>query len=362
MEKFIKNILVTGGAGFIGSHTLITLLENGYRLIILDSLVNSSEKVIKRVLTLSNLQDKKRESMAIFIKGDVRDQKLLINIFEKYTNSLQSIVAVVHFAGLKSVFESTKFPLHYWDSNVSGTINLLKIMERFNCLNFVFSSSATIYGTNNKNLLIKENDVINPINPYGQTKDVIEQILNNLIAVKNKKWSIAILRYFNPIGAHKSGLIGENSKGFPNNLMPIINKVAFKEIKELEIFGNDWNTPDGTGVRDYIHVMDLAEGHLLALEYILDKNNKSNFIKLNLGTGTGTSVLELVDTFSRVNGVEIPYKFSARRDGDVSYSVADISQAKSKINWNPKRNLKEMCRDSWNSYKKQKDYKFRKLH
>ena len=347
-----KYILITGGTGFIGSHTSLVLLKNGYRLIVIDSLVNSSHKVIEKVIELAKIENKSCDYFIKFFQGDIRDEDFLNSVFERYTKKDKRIDAVIHFAGLKSVFESTKLPLKYWDSNVNGTINLLKIMESFNCFNLVFSSSATIYGSNNKNLLIKENNTINPVNPYGQTKDVVERILNSLTSLKNKKWRIAVLRYFNPIGAHSTGLIGENSKEFPNNIMPIINKVASREIKELEIFGNDWNTEDGTGVRDYIHVMDLAEGHLLALEYILDKNNNSNFITLNLGTGSGISVLKLVDTFSRANNVNIPYKFSERRDGDVSYSVADISLAKSKINWNPKRNLQEMCRDSWNWYKK----------
>ena len=222
-------------------------------------------------------------------------------------------------------------PIKYWDTNVKGTINLLKTMEKYNCFNFVFSSSATVYGNIVHNQLIKENCKINPLNPYGQTKAVIENILENLSLVENNKWRIIFLRYFNPIGAHESGLLCEKPLDIPNNIAPIIYKVASKELKELRIFGRDWDTIDGTGVRDYIHVMDLAEGHLCALENILNK--KVKFIQINLGTGFGTSVLQLVKTFEKVNNLKIPYKFVSRRKGDISFSVADNALAKSKLNW-----------------------------
>ena len=253
------------------------------------------------------------------------------------------IEAVIHFAGLKSVNESTKDPLKYWDYNLKGTINLLNTMKKYSCRNLVFSSSATIYGK--KNDLIKENSEISPINPYGNTKATIEKILYDLSRSEKNDWYIVCLRYFNPIGAHPSGLIGEYPTDKPNNLLPIINKVAAGLNEELKIFGNDWKTHDGTGIRDYIHVMDLAEGHFLALENILKK--KSKFIQLNLGTGRGTSVLELVKTFQEVNGVSVPYKFAPRREGDVAFLVADNSLATNYLKWNPKNDLKIMCKDSW---------------
>ena len=223
-------------------------------------------------------------------------------------------------------------------------------MEKFKCFKLVFSSSATIYGLKNKNNLIKESDSICPINPYGQTKEVVELILKDLSKVKNSRWRISVLRYFNPIGAHSSGLIGENPLNEPNNILPIINRVAAGKVKELRIFGNDWETIDGTGVRDYIHVMDLAEGHISALEYLLKSN--TSYLELNLGTGKGTSVLELVNCFSKANKVKVPYKYTHRREGDVPYSVADNSLAKSKLSWKPKRDLYKMCADSWNWYSK----------
>ena len=257
---------------------------------------------------------------------------------------------VVHAAGLKSVNDSVSNAFTYYYVNVYGTINLLKIMDKYDCNNLVFSSSATIYGIKNDNKLISENSLIQPINPYGETKKVIEEFLTDLYNSDRKKWKIAILRYFNPIGAHHSGLMGENPSDKPNNILPIINKVAAGLIKEFEIFGNDWDTIDGTGVRDYIHVMDLAEAHLLALENIFNK--EINMIKLNLGTGKGTSVLQLIKTFQKVNNVKFPFKYSKRREGDIPFSVADNKQAIKILKWQPKRDLEIMCADSWNWYKK----------
>ena len=346
MGKFVGNILVTGGCGFIGSHTSLVLLERGYRLIILDSLFNSSEKVINRISKLSKIETYERESQLTFIKGDLRDEILLNNIFKNFTTNDESIIAVIHFAGLKSVNESIEMPLKYWDFNIKSTLNILKVMDKYNCFKLVFSSSASIYGSHQSNNLIKECDEIKPINPYGQTKETIEKILKNLSLIKDSKWNIAILRYFNPIGSHFSGLLGDSPRNIPTNIIPIINKVASGQLKELEIYGNDWDTEDGTAVRDYIHVMDLAEGHICALEYLFEE--EINLIKFNLGTGKGTSVLKLVNTFSRVNKVEIPYKFTSRREGDSAFSVADNSFAKDKLNWEPKRDLVRMCLDSWN--------------
>ena len=345
----MKTILVTGGLGFIGSHTCVKLLEKGYKILILDSLINSSIKVIDRIkkITLDVKYDV-NENLK-FYKCDLRDEFKLESIFKQNTSDKKKIDAVIHFSGLKAVSESVKDPLKYYDFNVLSTINLLKIMDKFDCKKIVFSSSATIYGNNCEDSNIKEDAPINPINPYGITKVVIENILQNLFLGSNS-WSVSILRYFNPIGAHPSGLIGESPLKTPTNIFPIINEVASGERKNLNIFGNDWDTFDGTGIRDYIHVMDLADGHVLALEYLF--KNVGEIIKLNLGTGNGTSVLELISTFKSVNNIEIPYLFTQRRKGDVSRAVADISLAKEKLNWFPIRDLKTMCKDGW-EWKKQ---------
>ena len=348
----MKTILVTGGLGFIGSHTCVTLLEKGYKVIILDSLINSSEKVIGRIKKIFLVAKYDLNEQLQFYECDLRDETKLENIFKNNTSESKQIDAVIHFAGLKAVAESIDDPLRYFDFNVLSTINLLKIMEKFNCKKIVFSSSATIYGNYCEDFNIKENASINPTNPYGETKVIIEKILQNLFLSSNG-WSVSILRYFNPIGAHPSGLIGENPLGSPNNIFPIINEVASGERNNLNIFGNDWETPDGTGVRDYIHVMDLADGHVLALEYLF--KNVGESIKLNLGTGKGTSVLELISIFESVNNLEIPYIFTQRRKGDVPRTVADINLAKQKLNWIPIRDLKTMCRDGW-KWKKQNIY------
>ena len=339
-------ILVTGGTGFIGSHTCVSLIENGYRIIILDSLVNSSRNVINKILEIINTgsQVNKIFNNIDFFEGDLRDRNLLENIFKKYKNSNDDIQGVIHFAGLKSVNESISDPINYWDTNVCSTINLLEIMIEYSCFNIVFSSSATIYDSS-KGLLLDELSKINPINTYGKTKAVIEQILNDLFNSSPEKWKIINLRYFNPIGAHSSGLIGEEPKGIPNNIFPLITKVASGDHKEIKIFGNDWDTTDGTGIRDYIHVMDIADGHVKALKYL--ENSSSKILNINLGTGIGTSVLELIKTFEKVNKIEIPYSFASRRAGDYSKVVADNKSAKKYLNWEPKRDLEQMCRDGW---------------
>ncbi len=344
----MKRILITGGTGFIGSHTCITLLEKGYNLLVFDSLVNSSKNVIEKLKVIQSVE--KNNLKIDFVEGDMRNENFLNNLFKKYCNDKDSIEAVIHFAGLKAVSESTKNPLMYWDNNLKGTINLLNCMEKYSCLNLVFSSSATIYGRKNDFKLIEETSKINPINPYGNTKATIETLLSDLSKSNNQKWHIISLRYFNPIGAHPSGLIGEDPVDTPNNVMPIINNVAAGLTKELEIYGNDWDTHDGTGVRDYIHVMDLAYGHLCALDYVLKE--KPTFEQINLGTGNGTSVLELVNTFKKVNNVEVPFRYSSRREGDISFSVADNSYAKNLLNWSPERDLETMCIDSWRWFKK----------
>ncbi len=339
----MKNILLTGGCGFIGTHTAVALLEKGYNVFIVDSLINSSSESINRILKIYNNKSKYQEKL-YFFKEDLRDKKAINDVFEKARRMKKPIDAVIHFAGLKSVSESVKSPIMYWEVNVGGSINLIDVMNNNGCHLFVFSSSASIYGQLN-NEPIKENNPINPINPYGNSKSVVEKMLNDLFKSNPKKWKIANLRYFNPIGAHSSGFIGENPKGEPNNIFPIILNVASKKKSNLEIYGNDWPTIDGTGIRDYIHVVDLAEGHIRALQFLFKEDNK--IINLNIGTGKGTSVLELVKTFEKINKVKIPYIFSNRRIGDSAYVVADNSRTSEILDWKPKKTLEEMCKDGW---------------
>ncbi len=348
----MKVIIVTGGTGFLGSHICVSLLEQGYSVLILDSFINSSPKTIDKIREIKSYSKKFSNADVKAIKCDLRDKELLKKIFSRYSRNNQKIEAVIHLAGLKAVNESIIDPIKYWENNVNGSINLLKAMDIFGCRNIVFSSSATIYGYQKNKSPINENAEIKPINTYGKTKEVIENILESLSFSTDKSWKIAILRYFNPIGAHKTGLIGENPNLTPTNIIPIINQVALRKREFLEIYGSDWDTIDGTCVRDYIHVMDLAEGHVKALKYILNK--KSELIKVNLGNGEGVSVLNLVKTFQKINGVEIPFKFVSRRKGDIPYSVADNSFAKTKINWEPVLDLEAMCRDSWNFAKQSK--------
>ena len=340
----MKKILVTGGAGFIGSHTCLLLLEKGYDLVIIDSLINSSITSINRIQNLISQNEDLHPERITFYKADLRDYFSIKNIFEIEFQNNKTICAVIHFAGLKAVGESTFNPLKYWDFNVVGTVNLLKVMIEFNCKTIIFSSSATIYESKG-NCLINESTSIKPINPYGSTKATIESILNDLFNSGSKDWKIANLRYFNPIGAHPNGLLGEDPLGIPNNIFPLILKVASGELDKLKIFGNDWNTPDGTGIRDYIHVMDLAEGHVSAFEFL--EKNQPNIINVNLGTGIGTSVLELINTFQKVNKVRINYIFDERRNGDKEYVVADNTKAIKILGWRNTRNLEEMCKDGW---------------
>ncbi len=327
----MKKILVTGGAGFIGSHAIISLIEANYKPIIFDNFSNSSTKSVKRV---SEITGKKIE----LIQGDIRDSKLLDNIFIEH-----EIESVIHFAGLKAVGESVLHPMKYYDNNVQGSLKLFMAMAKHNVKKIVFSSSATVYGTP-KDLPIKEyNSELKPANPYGATKLHIENILRD-IYISDNSWGIMNLRYFNPIGAHSSGKIGDNPLGVPNNIMPMIIQTVSGKIKELMIHGNDYNTHDGTGVRDYIHVMDLVDGHIKALEKI---NKNSGLWSINLGTGTGYSVLDLVSCFESVSGVKVPFKISDRRPGDIDSCYADSSYAKEILNWEATRSLEEMCRDSW---------------
>lgn len=324
-------ILVTGGCGYIGSHTCVELLESGYDVIVIDNLSNSKQETIDKIEKITNKK-------ILFYEGDVQDEKLLDKIFNE-----NAIAAVIHFAGYKAVGESVQKPLMYYRNNIDSTLILLEVMNKHNLKNIVFSSSATVYGTP-KSLPIKENFEVNhATNPYGETKIMIENILKDLY-ISDNNWNIAVLRYFNPIGAHKSGLLGENPNGIPNNLMPYIVKVATGELKELSIFGNDYDTIDGTGVRDYIHVVDLARGHIKAIEWVLKKNGMDYF---NLGTGNGYSVLELVEAFKKYNNTDVPYKIVARRDGDIASCYADVSYAKEKLDWSCNYGIEEMVKDSY---------------
>ena len=341
----MKTILVTGGTGYIGSHTCNILLENNYKIIIFDSLHNSSILVMDKIKKLSRHKIANIDENLKFIKGDIRDKFSLDQLFKKQNYTNEKIDAVIHFAGLKSVLDSVNNPLNYWDVNLRGVLNLLEIMDKYLCRNFIFSSSATIYSQQNS-IPLKENSVLGPINPYGNTKLTTEKILEDLFNSNKDCWRICNLRYFNPIGAHPSGIIGENPLGIPNNIFPIILNVALKKTKIIQIFGNDWNTPDGTCIRDYIHIMDLAKGHMIALNYLFKSNPQ--LINLNLGTGKGTSVLSLIKTFSEVNKIKIPYEFSDRRKGDLPSIIADNSKSKEILNWFPEKDIKEMCRDGWN--------------
>ena len=337
-------ILVTGGAGFIGSHACLALLEKGYEIIVIDSYVNSYKKSLDRVVEIMRSKKTNQHIYIDIINVDIRDETALDQLFFKYQSLGNPIEAVIHFAGLKSVYESVLFPLQYWDVNVNGSIKLLSVMSRYGCRTIVFSSSATIYDISEDKPL-NEDSEIKPINPYGSTKATVEKLLHDTFNNKNGKWRIINLRYFNPIGAHPSGMIGESPLQIPSNIFPYITQVASGVLEKLNIFGNDWPTRDGTGVRDYIHVMDLVEGHILALEYLLER--ESQIININLGTGKGVSVLELVKTFERVNNINIPIEFSGRRLGDVSSVIADNTLAVKYLKWTPRRNLEEMCIDGW---------------
>ena len=338
-----KCILLTGGAGFIGSHTALVLLKKGYSIIIVDSLINSKKSSINRIKEIVKKECPQYLNNISSQFGDLRDIKFIESVFLKAQKNNQNILGVIHFAGLKSVGESIKNPLLYWDANLVGSINLFRVMERYNCKSIIFSSSATIYDSCTNN--ISENYLINPINPYGTTKVAIEQLLTDIYNSNPNSWKIINLRYFNPIGAHPSGFLGEDPKGIPTNIFPIILKVASKELKNISIFGSDWNTKDGTGVRDYIHVCDLAEGHVLALEFLIKSQNQ--IVNINMGTGKGTTVLELIKTFEKVNKVKVPYIFAEKRSGDSGFAVADNSLMKELLNWKPSRNIDDMCRDGW---------------
>ena len=348
----MNTTLVTGGFGYIGSHTCLNLLERGENILIIDSLANSELEVKTRIEYLLS-KNNNRNGKLIFREGDIRNKKWLRDIFEEFKLLKSPIDFVFHFAGLKSVEESTQMPLEYWDTNVNGTINLLNIMKENNCNNIIFSSSAMVY-KQNPNQSFKENAELNPTNPYAFTKFTIEEILQNLSISEPKKWRIANLRYFNPVGAHSSGLLGENPKRMSSNLFPAILNCLKNNKKELSIFGNNWPTSDGTCIRDFIHIMDLANAHIAACDLLISENPQ--IITLNIGTGIGTSVLNIIKTFEKVNNCSIKYKFDIRRAGDVPYIVADNKYAIKKLNWSPQKDIKVICKDSWNWFQKNKTY------
>ena len=324
-------ILVTGGTGYIGSHTVVELQQSGYEVVIVDNLINSKVDALDKIAAITGVKPK-------FYEADVCDRDALVKIFTE-----NKIDAVIHFAGLKAVGESVRKPWEYYSNNIVGTLVLLDVMKEYGCKQFVFSSSATVYGANNI-APYTEDMPTSATNPYGQTKFMQEIMLKD-IAFANPDMGVALLRYFNPIGAHESGLLGEDPNGIPNNLMPYICKVAVGKLPQLNVFGNDYDTPDGTGVRDYIHVVDLAKGHLAALRYL---EKQSGVLTVNLGTGKGSSVLDIVKAFEAASGVKIPYVIADRRPGDIATCYASTGKAEELLGWTAEKTLEEMCRDSWN--------------
>ena len=324
-------ILVTGGAGYIGSHTCVELINAGYDVVVLDNLSNSSEESLRRVEQITGKKP-------VFYKGDIRDRGILSEILSK-----EKIDCCIHFAGLKAVGESVVKPWEYYDNNITGTLTLVDEMRKHGCKNIIFSSSSTVYGTPDEVPVTEQTPKKACTNPYGWTKSMLEQILSDIQAADNE-WNVILLRYFNPIGAHKSGLMGEDPNGIPNNLMPYITQVAVGKLPELGVFGDDYDTPDGTGVRDYIHVVDLAVGHVKALKKIEENAGLKIY---NLGTGTGYSVLDIVKNFEEATGVKIPYVIKPRRAGDIAENYADATLAKEELGWVAENGIREMCEDSW---------------
>ena len=324
-------ILVTGGTGYIGSHTVVELQQAGHDVVILDNLSNSKEGVLDRIEAITNIRP-------VFYKADICDKESLNEVFDK-----EKVDGVIHFAGLKAVGESVQKPMMYYENNIAGTLNLLEVMSNHGCKNIIFSSSATVYGDPAFVPITEECPKGTCTNPYGWTKSMIEQIMMDVYKADNE-WNIVLLRYFNPIGAHKSGTMGENPNGIPNNLMPYVTQVAVGKLKELGVFGDDYNTPDGTGVRDYIHVVDLALGHVKAL---LKFEKPSGLSIYNLGTGHGYSVLDVVKNFEAANGIKIPYVIKPRRAGDIDACYADSTKAKEELGWVAQYGIREMCEDSW---------------
>ena len=335
-------ILITGGAGFIGSHTCLVLLEAGYDLLILDNFSNSSPEALDRVAALADVSLGSQRFQ--LHQGDIRDSRTLDQLFSDAANRERPFDAVIHFAGLKAVGESVQKPLLYWDVNVAGSRTLLAAMDAHSCHTLVFSSSATVYGFPGS-VPIPESAPVQPINPYGFSKAAVEQMLSDLNGSAPKVWRIASLRYFNPVGSHPSGQIGEDPLGIPNNLFPFISQVAVGRREQLQVFGSDWPTHDGTGVRDYIHVMDLAEGHKAALDTLLAQSPQH--LTLNLGSGVGASVLDVVNAFSAESGRPIPYALTPRRNGDAAITLADPTRAADLLQWRTKRTLTDICRDGW---------------
>ena len=331
----METILVTGGSGFIGSHTVVELLNKGYGVIVMDNLCNSSLESLKRVEKITGKKVK-------FYETDIRDRAGTEKIFQE-----NKIDAVIHFAGLKAVGESCQIPLKYYENNIGGTVILLEVMEKYNVKKIIFSSSATVYGTPER-LPLDEECHLSTTNPYGSTKLMLESIMQDVYKADDS-WNVILLRYFNPVGAHESGLIGEDPKGIPNNLMPYITQVAVGKLKELGVFGNDYDTPDGTGVRDYIHVVDLAKGHVKAVKKLEDNSGLSIY---NLGTGKGYSVLDIVKNFEAATGIKIPYSIKPRRAGDVATCYSDATKAKKELGWEAEYDIKDMCADSWNFQQK----------
>jgi len=331
-------ILLPGGAGYIGSHTAVELLNAGKEIVIVDNFSNSKPEVLDKIKQITGKDFK-------FYELDYLDRQALEKVFEE-----NQIEAVINFAGFKAVGESVQKPIEYYTNNITGALTVLDVMRKYNCKKFIFSSSATVYGEPERIPLTEECRTGGTTNPYGTTKLFIEQILKDIYQSDNE-WDICILRYFNPVGSHESGLIGEEPQGIPNNLMPYIVRVANGQLKELSVFGNDYDTPDGTGVRDYIHVVDLAKGHLKALEKI-EKEGKGLYI-YNLGTGTGYSVLDMVKAFEKATGQKVPYKIVGRRAGDIATCYAETKKAKEELGWIAEKSLEDMCRDSWNYITKQ---------
>lgn len=326
-------ILVTGGTGYIGSHTCVELLNEGYEVVVIDNLSNSKVEVIDKIKKITSKE-------ISFYEGDVKDYDVVDKIFKE-----NKIDGVIHFAGYKAVGESVKKPLMYYQNNLESTITLLNVMEKYNCKTLIFSSSATVYGEQETPKYVETMERKKQSNPYGRTKSMIEQILEDLY-VSDNSWNITLLRYFNPVGSHESGLLGDDPNGIPNNLMPYILKVSTHKLDKLTIFGNDYNTPDGTCIRDYIHVVDLAKGHLKAINHA--KNSKSNLYIYNLGSGKGISVQEMVDTFEKVNNLKLNYVYGERRAGDLPEYYADATKALEELNWKTEKTLEDMCKDSYN--------------
>ena len=326
-----KKILVTGGTGYIGSHTCVELIERGYDVVIFDNLFNSKEEVLDRIEKITG-------TCPVFYRADLRDKESMRPVFEE-----NRFDAVIHFAGLKAVGESVEKPLLYYENNIAGTMNLCELMTEYGCKRIIFSSSATVYGDPAQIPITEECPKGTCTNPYGWTKSMLEQILSD-IQRADPDWSVVLLRYFNPIGAHDSGLLGESPNGIPNNLMPYIMQVAVGKLPELGVFGDDYDTPDGTGVRDYIHVSDLAKGHVNAIEKVMSTNAVSIY---NLGTGNGYRVLDIVKAFEEANGIRIPYRIKPRRAGDIATCYADPSKAEAELGWHAEYDLRKMCEDSW---------------